>query len=764
MRHTDVEVPEQQQMEVVTNSPDATRRNGLKTRTGLHAILVLALALSTTTLPVVAQEADESEDAQEEGRDIFDDEIVVTAEKREQVVTEVPITIQVADGDYLDTNSVKNLRDLVDFIPGATQGGAFSSAQARYQIRGIPQEVGDPTVGYYIGEAAFYYPGMIFAPIIRTVGLERVEVLKGPQSTLYGNGAMGGVIRVIPKEPNFNRFDGSVRAGYDTIEDGGDGHSIDATISFPFGTDKVGARLSVGDDEVGGWVDLQPFGINFATFGFEPSGPPIEDAGGQETSDLQLHLTAQPSDRLSLKLMGIANESQITPTGFLLLEPEDPPTSTDADPALSYNDTEYNLYSGSVSYELSGATLTSSFTKIDFEDDWTSSFILTFGLPTIVLQEVDAFSNETRLVSNSGGRLQWLAGLFYVDSDQVAPVVIPEFPLLGVPRVESVADIQSEQISVFGEMSYELIEGKLTGLVGLRYFQDDRIFSETSNIFPIPIPTIEREFDSVNPRFNLSYTPKENSLFFFNAAKGFRSGAANTLSVCLSIPPDNPLAATCPETIDSDELWSYEVGSKQVMASGQVVLDTSLYFQDWQDLQGAVRAGTVTASFPLGDADGFGVDFGLSLTPSSLPGFRTQISANWNNMEFSSLDPSVRAGFAGFVNVGDELPTVAPFSSNVSFQYFRELSSSVYGDLALTWNHVDEHISAPGSFIGAEERDYVNFRAGVWINDRFGIHLVGSNLTDEGAVIWGQAGPLYAADTRIIETPRSYGIELSLDF
>ena len=697
--------------------------------------------------------------AAEEGDDAIE-EIVVTAQKREQALSDVPLSIQVTDGDFLDRNNVQNLRELVNFIPGAATGEAFGTDQTRIQMRGVPQIVGDPTLGYYIGDTPFYFPSMLWAPVVRASGLDRVEVIKGPQSTLYGNGAMGGVMRVIPKKPDLEAVQAAVTAGLTQIEGGDGGYYVDGSLSLPLVPERLAVRVSVGSEESGGWIDVQPHAVNFATFGFEPSGAAHEDFGGTDVFDYRVQVLAQPTDNLTLEFMAAHNKSETTPNGFLLVGSEDP-VSTDSDMTLTFDDTEYDIYSASISYDFEHFTLTSVFTDLEFTEIWQSSLITSYGLPTGVRYDPETFTNETRIVSNFDGRLQFVGGFYYVDSERTQLIDVAEFPLLGVPRILTTASAESEQTSLFGELTYELIEGRLTALVGARWFEDERSFAETSSILPIALPSYEETFDSVNPRFNLSYTPDDDRLFYFNVAKGFRSGLFNGLSSCLSIPPTSPLAAACPESIDSDELWSYELGTKQTLADGAMVLDASVYYQDWTDVQGAGRLGSISTAFPLGDADGFGIDLGITWAPESVPGLNVVLAANWNNMEISTLDPIIGAAMAPYFTEGDRVPGTPDFSSSIGVNYGRQLSSNLYGDFTLSWNHKSAHVAAPGSTEEADSRHYVNLRLGVRIGEHFGVSVFGNNLTDEDGTLFVQAGPLFATDIKTIETPRHYGLEFT---
>ena len=689
--------------------------------------------------------------------DDFIEEIVVTAQKREQVLSDVPLSIQVTDGDFLDKNNIQSLRELVNFVPGVATGEAFGTEQIRIQIRGVPQIVGDPTVGYYIGDTPFYFPSMLWAPVVRTSGLERIEIVKGPQSTLYGNGAMGGVMRVIPKKPDLDTVQLAANVGYTTIRNGGDGYYADASLSFPLIRDRLAVRLSVGEEDSGGWIDLQPHAVSFAPFGFVPAGESLEDYGGNKVSDWRLQILAQPMDRLTLEFMAMHNESETVPNGFLDLTND---YAADATPGLSFDITEYDIYSASLNYDFDSFNVTSVFTDLEYTEDWRASLIGTFGLPTYVGYAPEVFSNETRIVSDLDGRLQFVAGIYYVDSENNVFIEVAELALLGIPRVVTTTKTASEQMSIFGEVTYEM-NSEWTLLIGARWFEDTREQVETT-LAPVVVtlPTIEETFDSVNPRFNLSYAPDDDSLYYFNAAKGFRSGVFNSFANCSQLP-DGPLKEACPQQIDSDEIWSFEFGTKRTLANGSFALDASVYYQDWENVMGAVRSGSINTSFQLGDAAGMGIDLGVVWSPESLPGLDFSFAANWNSMEFTSLDQVVADASAPLFGEGDGLPGTPDYSFSMSAAYEWQISAGLLGDLTLSWNHKSDHVASVGATEEADERQYLNARFGLSIGDQFSVSIFGNNLTDEDGTLFVQAGPLYAAALRTIETPRNFGIELS---
>ena len=497
----------------------------------------------------------------------------------------MPLSIQAFTGDALEQSSIRDFSELITFVPGASEGLSSNAGSREYQIRGIAQGSGDPTVGYYVDDAAFFLYGVANAPMVRTFDMERVEVLRGPQSTLYGNGSMGGTVRFITNKPNLEAVEGQVAAGYSSTDGGDPAITSTAQSVFPI-EDMLGVRLVASNEEIGGYHEVPDSNI--------------DDYNEADVTNLRANVLWTPSDRLTLKLLYLSNE--IEQDGSSILASLDPPIGTAFEG--DYTVTEYDLLSGTLAYDFASFTLTSTFTGIDFASEFVSQ--LPFPVPGGILLwnrefDGDAFNNETRLVSTGDGPLQWTVGVFYSDSDiQESNVFVPAI----VP--DGFQTFGSESLSVFGEVSWSLLDGTLVPLFGIRYFEDDRAstFSDASQQ-----PEAET-FDSVNPRFNLSWFPEEGAHYYLNIAKGFRSGNYNNPDICgvhaLSGMP-------CEFSVDSDELWSYEIGSKLSLAVGQLSLDLALYFQDLQDSRQYVSDPIIAffQDYQVGDAESYGIDVGV---------------------------------------------------------------------------------------------------------------------------------------------------------
>ena len=661
------------------------------------------------------------------------EEIVVTAQKREQSLRDVPITVQAVTEDALMRSNVRDLTGLMNLTPGVAEGSQLALGQKRFAIRGVSQVTGDATVGYYIGDAAIWRPTMTFAPYIRPIGLNRVEIIKGPQSTLYGNGAMGGVMRFIPKEPNLNEIEVDMRLGYSQTKSAGSNQYVDASLSVPLVEDKAAVRLTGSWEERDGWQ-------------VGPNGE--DDYGDDEISDLRLQFLAEPTDKLSISFLGVWNELDTVP-GTLLVENDPPTTYNTTDEGFS--DAEYEIFSATIEYEFESAFLTSTSTVYNYEDSMFASPFLDLGgfgfvFPFGLADESETFNNETRLVSAGDGPFDWVLGVFYTDAELDRLFTSPFVP----PAPAAVT--KSESISVFGEVSYTF-DNNVTVLAGLRYFEDDRSIEDPG------LPEVDDTFDSVNPRFNVSYTPTDNALYFFDAAKGFRSGLFNSASTCatqLFINPQLP----CETSIDSDEVWTYELGTKQTFADRGIVFEASLYYSDWSDAVVAVRPGGAVAAYTIGQVEMIGIDYSITFVPRSVEGLRLFISGNWNESEVKDVNAALQSALPD-IQEGDQFQSVPPWMLSAGLDYQRMISGNMLGTFSLTYAHRDAMNGSIGTPAKGDSRDLLSMRAGIEF-ERFGIYLVGSNMLNEDSINFAQEGAGYIPAVTI-DRPREIGLELTLN-
>lgn len=662
-------------------------------------------------------------------------EIVVTAQRREQIITDVPIAIQAFSGKKLEETGVSNLAELIDFIPGASEGRGNAAGIQSYQIRGVSSFYGDSTIGYYLDEAAYVIPNRNYAPVARTFDVQRVEVLRGPQGTLYGLGSMGGTIRFITADPDLDRFRARGDAGVSFTKGGKTNYFGDLALSMPVIKDRLAIRGAASYERKGG-------------FAFSPSFP--GDLDGDEFQNYRVKLLAQPTDALTIKL---GYQRNITADDWGRNYDNANLKRFVASPVKGFAKQVYDMYTGFASWDLGPVKLESSTGYIDRRDKFTGPIVLgprAFRLDTI--NESESFVQEVRAVSNGTSPLQYVFGAIYQDA-----VSTEDIAVTGGPPISVISTYDSKSYALFGEISYGFLNDALRPLVGLRYFKDNRDFT-TQSRKPFVTPPFEKEakFSSVSPRFNLSYQPTDNSLFYVNAAKGFRSGTFNT-AAAVNVGGPGVSFEVAP-----DKLWSYEVGTKLTLADRRVVLELAAYTFDWSDVQlNYTVAGGVQVIRNAGKVKAYGFEYGLTWRP--LPGLSIEASGNINSTKFNKLiNPAV---FAGTPNIaeGKQVASVPKNHHSVGATYRTPLRDGL--DLFLNGSY--SYISKQGDIgvdiptiarFGAFGDNHHQVRARIGLEfEKFGVHLFGENLLNDGDPIQVSG----SGSTRYY--PRVIGLELRFD-
>ena len=321
-------------------------------------------------------------------------EIVVTATRREERLRDVPVAVSAFTGEDIVRRNVTSLDELQAAIPGIRLVDIGAGSQ-RIQLRGVSQYLGLPTVGNYIDEFSVSNLLADGAVEVQLIDLERVEVLRGPQPVLYGEGSMGGTIRYITADPDLSEVTGYGTAQVDFIKGGEAGYRTEGAISVPIVEDKVGLRISAARREIGGWID----------------GPLGEDVNGRRISTVRAKLLARPSERLEISLMGLFNDSDQDSISFSL------DGENTAQRFLTPQEQEYRLGVAEIHYDLGPATLSSvtgymSLEALNFRDtsDFTNVLFSTFGIPVtldqienISIRDQKRWSQEVRLTSNGDG-------------------------------------------------------------------------------------------------------------------------------------------------------------------------------------------------------------------------------------------------------------------------------------------------------------------------------------------------------------------------
>jgi outer membrane receptor protein involved in Fe transport len=673
------------------------------------------------------------------------DDIVVTAQRYKQRLQDVPLSVRVVDAKEVAARGVTDLKDMEYAIPGLSTYDYGVSKQS-IQMRGVANVLGSSTVGLYFDETPIATDTQGDSLNIRLLDMERVEVLRGPQATLYGQSSMGGTIRYIPAAPKLDEIGGSFEGEYSSTRYGAPGYKAVGVINLPLSTDKLGLRVVGGYERIGGYIDRV--------------GTGEEDINSADVYTVRASLLARPSDRLTLSLIGLYQDSKQANQDFGV-------NYKTTSPVPSYANDRYALVEAKLAYDLGFAELSFAGSYIDRHS--SSALDLSylyvpllplFGFPVGYIDRVGlpsasdsrTYYGEARLSSQNEGPLGWQIGATYRDTktDGVAATeTAPNdagFTLLGTNGVNG-----SKAYAVYGEVNYAF-SPQLKAIVGLRYFSDHKRQNSTTTNFGLASVDVNADtFHSVNPRFNLSYAFTTDSMVYVNVAKGFRSGGFNAVSAGFGVIPIQP-------SYDPDHIWTYEVGTKHQLLNGKLFLDASVYRSEWSKVQSSTFApgSTITIVTNSGEVAGWGIDLSATARPTrtlTLTG-----TYGWNNLAFKRavLDKAV----------GDPVDGAVREAWSASLDFRPPLSDKVTGLFRVDYQHAGKaqltfrNIAGP-PVIPRPARDLVNMRVGATVGP-VEIALFANNLFDVN--VPNIIGPFAPIAEDLEQRPRVIGIAANFRF
>jgi outer membrane receptor protein involved in Fe transport len=581
-------------------------------------VSVTRAALLSFSIAVCAQTSQGAEvDTRADAADSSDQlaEVVVSAEKRQSTVQETPISITAITGEDLEARGLTNLVSVTKEAPGISFRSA-GPGQTEFEMRGVSSTGGSVgTVGFYLDETPFTPPsfGAIGKVVIdpNLYDLQSVEVLRGPQGTLYGAGSMGGTIRVLTKQPNLHEFDASADVTGSGTDGGGFNRSGDLMLNIPLINDVMALRLVGSTEYRDGWLDrivVSPFpeptntgcvpqeGWAGCARGAVTAGPSrvIPRVNWERLNTLRPSLLIKPTDELSISISALYQRT--TMGGY---DNFDIPPGCDTgapcghyqpfDVAEPFSDL-VRLLSTVIHYDTSTVGVTSAtsyWTRNESQaQDASEALESALGPPFVSapLAETDAskqLSEELRLASNGGGAFQWLVGVFYSDfkfvwdqswySDTFA---IPTNPAGAIYVAHIPYD--TKQYAAFTEESYK-ITSDLKFTAGLRAF---RYQSDASTVYSgLLTPSgdgsnfygsTNTSAHGLNPKFNLSYAPTHDLTLYGTAAKGFRPGGISEAFPQSCVPGLQAVGLTpaAAQSYGPDSLWNYELGEKARLMDG----------------------------------------------------------------------------------------------------------------------------------------------------------------------------------------------------
>jgi iron complex outermembrane recepter protein len=766
-----------------------------------------ALAQMAGSAPAVADTSSESGNGLQE--------VVVTATKLGAAnVMDVPASIQAISGDTLQRDMAAGIMSIAGQVPGLSIQ-TLGPGDSKYVIRGI-NSTGDSTTGVYYGEAVITQgnsdDGGGFQPDIRLYDMDRIEVLRGPQGTLYGASSMSGTIRFIPKEPVMNQVEGYVTGEYsETVHATGDNYNANGMVNLPIVNDVLALRLVGWKIYDAGYINQIRVGVGVAQ-AVQPSGPVLspeplgllrgvndDDVGGARAI-----LRWMPLENLSVDLNYTTQtetsggSSRYTPAGIEAFNGGPIPPTMGCD--LCNTDVTQSPWSDNLKVFGATAVWTTPvgvLTATDNQFNRSTGFsfdstpvLVSFDVPvpaeTFEPRQRKANTGEIRWASNFDFPVNFVAGGYRESSTQDLAVDVITTNSLGLPTGPFSTSNSQDALSFpgvgdtffgrtdhrtdtqwagFGEATWKITD-KLSLVGGIRYFTETLNgvqvqthpfggFPPDQNLEPVYDPT--ETFNKVTWKGNLSYKFNEDLLAYATVSTGFRSGGLNAVS-----EPFEPI----PAAYSPDTLTNYEVGFKGRLFDGLLDYQIDGYMIHWDNIQ--VQLTTADGAFVYqgnaGTARVNGAE--LELTARPFQYFTAQVSAAYQNAyltqgasaEQYALNPTLGL-------TGDKIPNVPKAQFYVNLDYTRPLVNdwqvSVGGDV--TYRGSEDSYFASNAFnVPLASYTLVDLRMG-FIKDQWTVMAFARNVADQRAQV---SAINSSQDPHALLTvqPRTVGINVTRKF
>lgn len=616
------------------------------------------------------------------------EEIVVTARLRDENLQSVPASISVLTGEQLDAALVRTAQDIAELTPGFSFAPLFGGGASTPVIRGLTTTIGEANVGFFVD--GVYQSSRLIMDSVISEGVDRVEIIKGPQSALYGRNTFGGAVNYITRRPT-NEFEanGEFTAGNDGY------YEFRGGLGGPIVEDKLFGRISYT------YFDRDGYFENHLTGG---------DIGSQESNVVSGNLLWTPSEAIDVRLRlaydgtkdgdspqaFVPNNAQLyNPTGSPAFPPayqvyrsELPTTANSLAMSPGHQDHDYISTALTFNWTVDGATLTSitgyNDLSIDnaIDDDYEAQAL------HYQWSKSDSweFSEELRIASANDSPLTWIAGLFYYDysnrvksdSRYLGDPTVPGSPAW-YAALASAAGLSSimpagllvdstdtaDSFAVFGQLAYQF-ENSLRVTLEARWAQESKSIDETDTNVLTMVPATYRNEDtwsSFLPRFTIDYHVTDDVMLYGIVAEGSKSGGFNFATVGSPVLPSE-------RTYDPETAWSYEVGAKTTWADGRVRFNIDGFWIDWSDqVVRAVGAQGALLNINAGKTTSRGIELELQATP--ITGLDLSLGAAYTDPTYDEYI------FALLARIGED-----PDLSGNTLQYVSEYTA--YGSAAYT--------------------------------------------------------------------------------
>ena len=671
----------------------------------------LALAV-VAAMAVAGGNAALAQEAPAETGPVELDSIVVTANKRQENIREVATAITRLGEMQLENLNATQMADYASYVPGLQLQSNGTPGQVQVSMRGVAALSPGSTVGTYVDDApvgsnSLYQQATLYQLDLLPYDIESIEVLRGPQGTLYGAGAMGGLIKYSMRKPDTAQREFRVGAGVSSPASGETGVNYRVGMNLPIVEDAFALRVSAARQELPGYVDNLVDGRRDIDQGRQTSARAALRWEG-EAASVQFAVMRQEVESDNNSRIAVDATTQRPLAGLSNRVYVDEPFSK-----------EIEHYSLAIEYDLGFADLVSSTSYADTRTAIRSDVSLSYGEYPLAFLDADPtleagssyldnrlsltqFTQEVRLQSKSGGPFEWLVGGFHSDEEgdnyqyvalnrlDGSPLQAPWNDILGVLG-ELVIPSTYEETAVFANASYRFTERFKLG-AGLRFSRNDQEFQQNVTggvLIPIGVQDNRSSEDvftwSITPQFQIS----PDSMVYAKASTGYQPGGPNVVAVGL------------PSAVDSSTLTSYELGWKAGFGR-RLAFDLVAYQIDWEDIQVASQVNGVSGLVNGGEATSRGVEASLQWRP--LSGLTLGFNGAWNDSELDQdfpaivvpLDPDLPGGVLELNTglAGDRMPYVPDLTLSATVDYTVALSNGWSAGFGGGYRWVDDRTNA----------------------------------------------------------------------
>lgn len=742
----------------------------------------LKLTASCLVLPIAATAISSSAHGQ-----TFEDEIIVTATKRAESLQDVPINIAAVSASEIEDIGITDLAELSAWVPGFHIINSGGREQDGIVIRGLNADGlgaanNNGTVATYIGEIPLLVD-------LKLNDMKQVEVLLGPQGTLYGAGTMGGAVRYIPNRPEFETDYFEVRAdAYNYAEGKGISTDLGFTANVPV-SDNLAFRASLDYLQDEGYIDYVNVvnQIGFSNPDLASDVRTVEDANKEDTLSLRLAARWAPTDAVDANLTYYGQFQSVkarSHNGFVDGRDANDTFITDqyesGTRVLEPNDRDDQLLALEITADLGFAELTSA-TGIGKYDElgnrdqtdlliglqYSYESFPTFTAITEEAVQSEFINQEVRLVSKGDKRYNWIIGAFYneTETQSYSQEFTPNHPFSNRAddlEYDAFSNSKNKEMAVFGEVGFDITEAWQVTLGG-RYFEYDLksvsdavipFFEDPSYVATTLSAIKDIDFDPLNDakddgtlfKFNTSYAVNEDVNVYATVSEGFRLGGSNGIAPCPdTIDPSQQTLCALPDEQNyaPDTTTNYEVGVKSTWMDGRLTLNGAVYVLDWDGilLAGATENGSLTFLQNGGKAQSKGVELSFNYAPTDA--FNIRGNYAYTNAELTSAAPGLYTENA-FYNIaaddtggedGDRLPGSPEHQFSVFGDYTYGLDNGQDLVFRVGGSYTSDILQRVGSIANGETLDgYFLANASVsYQTDNWTLSLYSNNLFNEYA-------------------------------